>query len=792
MKQLRAKFRTFTRFRFIYIAKHLSLILGLVFTLLIISYVYQELNTDRFHSNTDNIHVLVQKNTPLSDWRGTDMPREKNRGKIQSIPGIQQFTSVKKYSNDEIRITHDQHTFQSNCFIVQDNFFDIFDFGLARGNVELFREDPNGVILTKELARKMFGDENPMGKSFEILIENKQLFTVCGVLEEIPVNSSMSFEFIISEDSFKRYPKTGVGFLLISQGFSSDKFREMHKFLIRDKSHFQMDEAILSIIPFKEAYFKGSDYHFSGVLENNGDYHRLRVLAGIAAILFLVSVINYSNLQSTLYSAENTKFSIHRIFGARRKHILWQKISLIFFEYCLQVLAVAFLFHAFTKALVGHNILIEEQYVFYMLFIPAGVLLFYLFTLIYPAIKIFILSKEPVIRNVNVVQGNYGTRRAFVLIQYTFTIALIISSILVYKQYQAMLNKDTGLKTSTVMYTQFFTDAPKSDSREKRMKQKSERKENYQRIQATLRKIPGVKSFSQGAVPFEPNMMPLKPANSEKEYTSQNTLNAYPDYKNILGLKMQEGRFFSEERDRPGLGSVVINEAAKKFWDIDDIEGARIKNKYWPGSLEIIGVVENFNYQHLASKVKPLVFFYFRDLKNTFFIDIEKESMAQTINSIEDLHQSVNPGEIFTYSFLSEDLKAMYKKGKKLGQAYGLLTLIALLISSLGLIALATEDINKRTKEIGIRKVNGAKVPQILILLNTDFLRWVAIAFVIAAPIAWYVMNQWLQNFAYKTDLSWWIFALAGLIAMGIALLTVSWQSWRAARRNPVESLRYE
>jgi putative ABC transport system permease protein len=152
----------------------------------------------------------------------------------------------------------------------------------------------------------------------------------------------------------------------------------------------------------------------------------------------------------------------------------------------------------------------------------------------------------------------------------------------------------------------------------------------------------------------------------------------------------------------------------------------------------------------------------------------------------------VNPGEVFTYSFLSDDLKAMYTKEKKLGQAYGLLTLIAIVISSLGLIALATEDINKRTKEIGIRKVNGAKVPQILKLLNTDFLRWVAIAFVIASPIAWYAMHRWLQNFAYKTDLSWWIFVLAGLIALVIALLTVSWQSWRAARRNPVESLRYE
>jgi putative ABC transport system permease protein len=736
--------------------------------------------------------VLVQKNTPLSDWRGTDLLRKENREKIKNISSIQQFTSIKHYSNDDVRIKHDQHTFQSNGFIVQDNFFEFFDFELPRGNVQLFLEDPNGVILTKELARKMFGDENPMGKSFEILIENKQLFTVCGVLEEIPVNSSMDFEFIIAEDSYKQYPKAGVGFVLTSKAFNSKSFKENYKHLTRDKNHFQMDEAILSIIPFKNAYFKGNDYHFLGVLKNKGDYRRLRILAGIAAILLLVSIINYSNLQSTLYSAENTKFSIHRIFGARRKHILWQKIPLIFFEYCLHVLAVALLFHSFTKALVGHNILIEEQYIFYLLFIPAGVLLFYLFTLIYPAIKVFILSKDPVIRNVNVVQGNYGTRRAFVLIQYTFTIALIISSILVYKQYQAMLNKDIGFKTSTIMYTQFFTDAPKPDSKEEMMKQKSERKENYQRIQATLRKIPGVKSFSQGAVPFEPNQMPLKPANSEREYTSQNTLNAYPDYKNTLGLKMQEGRFFSEEKDRPGLGSVVINEAAKKFWNIDDIEGARIKNKYWPGSLEIIGVVENFNYQHLASKVKPLVFFYFRDLKNTFFIDIEKESMAQTVKRIKDLHQSVNPGEVFTYSFLSDDLKAMYTKEKKLGQAYGLLTLIAIVISSLGLIALATEDINKRTKEIGIRKVNGAKVPQILKLLNTDFLRWVAIAFVIACPVAWYAMHRWLQNFAYKTDLSWWIFVLAGLIALVIALLTVSWQSWRAARRNPVESLRYE
>ena len=239
-------------------------------------------------------------------------------------------------------------------------------------------------------------------------------------------------------------------------------------------------------------------------------------------------------------------------------------------------------------------------------------------------------------------------------------------------------------------------------------------------------------------------------------------------------------------------------QAAKKHWGIEDISSARILNKYWSRSddknsgFEILGVVRDFNSEYLSVKPRPLVMMYFEDIEANFMIQFEEGAAQRGIQFVQKLFSELNPGETFEYSFLSDDIAAMYQKEKRLSEIYILFTLIAYLISSVGLFAISLYDTRSRIKEIGIRKVNGATISEILTMLNKDFVKWVAIAFIIATPIAYYAMNKWLENFAYKTTLSWWIFALAGVLALGIALLTVSWQSWRAATRNPVEALRYE
>jgi putative ABC transport system permease protein len=288
--------------------------------------------------------------------------------------------------------------------------------------------------------------------------------------------------------------------------------------------------------------------------------------------------------------------------------------------------------------------------------------------------------------------------------------------------------------------------------------------------------------------------MPCKVRGDEKDFLSQNALTVHPDYLKLLGLEISEGRFFDAQKDVSRGNKIVINEAAKKFWKIEDIQKCRILNKYWEDSTgyEIIGVVKDFNYQHLSVKPQPLFMLYFADADNYFLIKFKDGFVQSDLQSVSRLYKEVNPGEDFTFSFLSDEIADLYQKEKKLSQIYLVFTIIALFITAIGIFVIAIYDAQRRTKEIGIRKVNGAQIGEIMLMLNKDFVKLVLLAFIIACPIVWYAMHKWLENFAYKIDISWWIFILAGLLAIGIAVLTVSWQSWRVAGRNPVESLKYE
>jgi len=357
-----------------------------------------------------------------------------------------------------------------------------------------------------------------------------------------------------------------------------------------------------------------------------------------------------------------------------------------------------------------------------------------------------------------------------------------------------MLHKDLGFDSKNIIRVKMFRRLPFTGNLDEWKKSNAEQKKNYQYVLNELSSISAIASFAQGVSPIDPYIMPWKLKGSEKDYLSQNVLTVNSDYLKLFGLKIIEGRFFDLEKDKSRALKVVINEEAKKFWEIKDIKQSRILNKYWGDSIgyEIVGVVKDFNYQHLSVKPQPLFMVYFDDVDNDFLIKLKDGSRQIGLQSVSKLFKEVNPGEDFSYTFLSDEISALYQKEKKLSQVYFIFTIIALLITAIGIFVIAIYVAQRRTKEIGIRKVYGARISEIIFMLNKDFVKLVLIAIVIAWPITWFAMHKWLENFAYKTGLSWWIFVIAGVFAIGIALLTVSWQSFRAARRNPIKSLKYE
>jgi putative ABC transport system permease protein len=357
-----------------------------------------------------------------------------------------------------------------------------------------------------------------------------------------------------------------------------------------------------------------------------------------------------------------------------------------------------------------------------------------------------------------------------------------------------MLNKDLGFDSQNVIMVKMFRRLPHTLSLDERKKSRAEQNKNYQYVLNELSSISAVAGFAQGMSPLDPYIMPWKLKGSEKDYLSQNVLTVNPDYLKLLGLKITEGRFFDAQKDISRSPKIVINEEVKKIWGIENINECRILNKYWGDTTgyEVIGVLKDFNYQHLSVKPQPLYMVYFADAENNFLIKFKDGSTKSGLQSVSKLFMEVNPGEDFSFSFLSDEINALYQKEKRLSQIYFLFTVISLLITAIGMFIVAIYEVQRRKKEIGIRKVFGARIGEIMFMLNKDFVKLVIISIVIASPIAWYTIHKWLEDFAYKTELSWWIFALAGVLAIGIALLTVSWQSWRAASRNPVESLKYE
>jgi len=547
-------------------------------------------------------------------------------------------------------------------------------------------------------------------------------------------------------------------------------------------------------------YFASGEMDVKSIFSRSGDTSNIRTLIVIIAVIFIISILNFSNLQIIQINSSLKNIGINKITGAGGKHILFQKITEILVLVLISAVLITFVFVLalpYFNKIAGVGLAPELGKVF-MLNISILIVLVG-FSMIYPAVAFLRIPVTNSLKSQVFAETKLAGRKVVSSVQFALTIVLLIVSIVVVKQLGFMLNKDLGFKNENIIATKYFDMGRLDGTDEERQKSRVTTANNYEYVKNELAAHSSVKQFSQGQVPLNPSNHPWKLKGSDSGFSSGNGLAVTPEYFEMLGLELVEGRFFERERDESRGPQVVINEAAKKFWEINDISKARVLNKYWSipqfdvaDGYEIIGVVKNFNCEHLSKTLQPMYLYYMDDIFSNFLIEFEPGATQAGLKFAEQLFNEVNPGETFQYTFLSDEVEVLYQKEKRLSKIYIIFTIIAFLISATGLFAISLYDTRKRTKEIGIRKVNGARTSEVLVMLNKDFVKWVVIAFVIATPIAWYAMNKWLENFAYKTSLSWWIFALAGLLALGIALLTVSWQSWKAATRNPVEALRYE
>jgi len=776
----------------------LGLTLGVAASWVLVKYVSYEWRTDTMHSKLDRIAVATIKDTPLSEFQIFEPSLFTKNIDYASYPAIEAYSSVKIYNEP---IEFDNRNIEARVLIGDSSFFEIFDFNLKVGNPTEILSDPNHFLVTEELAAKIFGNEDPLGQmiSFE-----GEVFNVSGIIDEFNQNSSLQFDAIAAASARKFWGKMGFECLVLSDIKEIQQLNSEVAEQLRD--HQQFTESTVRFIPFKDLYYDKTVDKIETIETGNKQYeHTLFV---IAILILGISIFNYINLYAVILLKRGKELGVRKVMGAGRKELLlnflFENLLSSSIAVFLAVFAIGFL-RAGIVQFVGKEIFLDK--VVDPWFLAGAPLLLTLITTLYPSIRYPRLHPIKTIKNMASGRKSLLGRKMMMTTQFVITVGLIIVSIFFAKQLFFMLDKDKGFDTDNIVKIRYFPndipyfrssqaykeDPEAAEAEYERLK--AERKSKVQYVHDEINRDPDIQYLTYRDSPIDHFEISWKRTGERYDYHTTNTLSTTPNFINLFNIDVIEGRFFDRKKDNSREKKAVINEQAKKFFGIDDLDDAYISNRSWGDDedpFKVIGVVNDFAYQHLSSDIRPLVILFWDDRETQAMMHLKEGNEQEALMRLEALYKEINPNDDFTYTFVDDEVQAIYEEDKKVVQIYTFFTLIALLISALGLFGISSYDVQLRIKEIGIRKISGASVRQLIQLLTKDFLKYLLIAIVIACPIAALAVIRYLDNFAYRTDLSAWVFVVASIFTIIVALATMLWHTYRAARRNPVEALRYE
>ncbi len=772
-----------------------GLAIGMAVCILIFLWVRDELSFDRFHKNADRIYRVVkdviQSNGDIYESAVTPWPL--GAALVEDYPEIKKHTRFYNLSRKLITYkseTGDRSFYENGVCVADPSFLDIFSFPLVKGDPATALTEPNTVVITEEIAEKYFGNENPMGKT---LNSNYRFDLVVTGVIKIPRNSHIRFDFLLPFEWRLRNTSWngnwGINdfhtFILLEENVSvKDLEEKIYPYLL---GRFPETVTRLRLQALTDMHLR-SDYNYDlyGASKNTSVY--IYGFSIIAVVILFIACINFINLTIAMASTRAREAGLRKVVGAGRKDIIAQFfgesvfLAMISFIFALSLIYLLLpLFNNLTGKALTLNPFDHGVQGLYMLLV---VILTGIVAGIYPAM--IQSSFQPV----NVIKGDviFGAgkakgafRNALVVLQFTCSIALIIGTLVVSKQFIYIQNKNLGYVKDHIIY---FT-------------RRGEIGDKYDAFKEELLKNPNVLSVTTSSdVPNQTHHSTMRSFEWEGMNPGANQFSLYqfsvdPDYIKTFNMKLFIGRNFSKLMGTDKKGAAyILNEAAVKTMDLTNPVGKWFK--FWGDKGTIIGIVEDYHFKSLHSEVEPLVLRIDPDWDWYVFVKIRSENIARTLNTIEDVYKRFNSQYPFEYHFLEEQLDSLYDSDHRTFKIFQYFTFIAIFISCLGLFGLATYIAQRRTKEIGIRKVVGATIPNITLMLSKEFLILVVTANIVAWPIAYFAMHRWLQNFAYRTNIGIGILIFSGVLALSIALLTVSYQTIKAARANPVDSLRYE
>jgi putative ABC transport system permease protein len=767
--------------------------------LLIYLYVSQELGYNSFHENKNRIFRVNYFIGHADGSKVSSIYLDPKLSEIlkNKIPQVIRSTAFRNAHNPAMKF--ENRSFEENIYITDPDFFKIFRFKFIIGNKEKVFENPDEIVITSRLADKLAAidsctKEELIGKPVFFMKTGEQPFTISGIMEDIPKNSSIQFDALIPykyEGAFNSsgnmfgnsvifYEVTGNENIHLAEEQIISILREHYANLINDQKSrnilINSTEAFTPFsLPITETYLSkvNTDYE----LKNNKT--SLYILSVIGALILIIACSNFVLLSLGQSYNKEREVGIRKTMGAGKRNIftLFFTESLIITSASVLLGAeLCFLFFPVFNEIAQNGIypgLINLPLVF--VFVIACILLIVISTSFFPILKLTGIQPNQPVKNQNK-RKRINITGIFVTIQYGLSIVLIILTIAIVRQTNYMKNENLGFSSQDIVYLQVY----QIDNSEKMA------------LVDRLKSYPGIIDLTLSDRDFIDGRGNNRIRNNHGEYILTRILNVDKNYIPTLNLNIIQGENFTDPIQENQ--SVIVNEKLLAHLGFEDnVVGQIIQMD--GQNLRISGVVKDFHYDSMKEEIEPLMLIfrtYSGDRGNFLFIKYHTDQLDKVVQFIRETWKDIAPGKELDFKFWDEQLNQRYKTEEKWSSIIGYASLVAIIISSLGLLGLTLLVVNRRVKEIGIRRINGARVSEVMLMLNATFIKWVTISFIIACPIAWYVLHKWLQNFAYKATMSWWIFALAGIVAIGIALLTVSWQSWKAATRNPVEALRYE
>ncbi len=780
-----------------------GLAVGMAATMLIFQYVNFERSYDRFHERVDRIvRVTAQRyehGVLSTNWAGG--PFAAGNQLNDAFPEVADY--VKLFARPKLVLEAHQREYRvDNGFFVTPSFFKVFSFPLTAGDTRTALTEPNTGVISASLAKRLFGMANPVGQLLNV--ERELPIRVTGVYPDFPKNSHLQADYLMSFSTFQALanPKNEpdrnfdnvwdqdgcLTYLLLKPGTDVRALeRKLPAFTERKDQRDPKtgDGLLLQLQPLTDIHLYS---HLLFEASPNGDGNAVYVLLCVAFFIIGIAWINYINLATARAIGRAKEVGVRKAIGSYRDQLIGQ---FLIESALLNGLSVGAAFILITASLPIFNQFTDQQLTYdfvkstrFWLGLGGMYVVGTLLSGLYPA---FVLSGfKPVAVLKNGIAGfreGVTLRKSLVVVQFAASVFLLVATITVFRQLEFMRDQNLGVTIDQTMVLGKPVNDSTRVSRTKAFKEYLLSQSGIQRVTVSAT-VPGEKvEFNAGGI-----RLVGAPDDAGKQYR---IISTDYDFVDAYGLKLLAGRNFNSalgEKD-----AVIFNRTGLSqlgFTDPDKAIGQRID--FWGDKLTIVGVIDNFHQQSPREAYEPLILRLDPGVHGPISIKMTGRESAHMVTIAKQAWQQFFPGDPFEFTFLDEQYDKQYRADDRFGQVFGFFTILAIIVSCLGLLGLATFTAQQRTKEIGVRKVLGASVVSIVALLSRDFLKLVLIAILLASPIAYYAMHQWLQDFAYRIDISWWVFTLAGLLAIGIALLTVSFQSIRAAMLNPVKSLRSE